>query len=170
MTPRAGCRWVLVALVVAGVVGCGDGGSPQRPEILYGEHECDQCRMIVSEERFAAVALVEGVPHRFDDLGCLARWAAGRELAGASIWVHDAASAEWLEPVEAVFIRSAERVTPMGSGWLAVSPAHAREFRSAGSETLDWNGFRQSAGMSEGAQVGRSPEETRPEGGEDAYR
>jgi copper chaperone NosL len=96
--------------------------------MLYGEQECDRCRMIIGEPRFAsAVVLADGEVRRFDDVGCLREWARDRAPEEISqVWVHDVASGEWRTAGEVVFVRGSLRVTPMGSGWVALAePAGA---------------------------------------------
>jgi len=120
----------LAACLAVGA-GCAREAGLRRPEIRYGEHECDHCRMIVSEERTAAVALFEGEAYRFDDLECVSRWAAGRDVAVERVWVHDAVTLTWLPAGQAVYARATGVITPMGSGWLAFSDAEGFEATEA---------------------------------------
>lgn len=149
----AGRRWrgATVALALVLGVGCAQD-TDLRPEIRYGEHECDRCRMIVSEERTAAVALLEGGAYRFDDLACLGRWANERDLAQARVWVHDAVDLTWLPADQALYAQAPRVVTPMGSGWLAFSDAEGLGvFDVAPREALEWSGFRVETGEDDGA-------------------
>jgi len=112
------------------------------PEILYGEDVCDQCNMIISDERFAAGLVVEVAPdefeHRiFDDIGELLAFekANANELTIAAYYVHDYNSKEWIDGQLAYFIHSTELQTPMGFG-LAAS---AQELE-AEAMAQAWNG------------------------------
>ena len=95
------------------------------PEILYGEDICDQCGMIISDERFAAGVVIETAPsefeHRiFDDIGGMIEFVAeNSDLTIATNYVHDYNSKEWLDAQDAYFIKSDEMVTPMGFGLAA---------------------------------------------------
>ncbi|MEZ4676418.1 MAG: hypothetical protein R2932_19510 [Caldilineaceae bacterium] len=69
---------LIVGILLIVLVACGGATvTPDMPpEILYGEDVCDQCNMIISDERFAAGLVVELEPgefeHRiFDDIGDL---------------------------------------------------------------------------------------------------
>ena len=60
-------------LVLAGLLAaCGSPDPEAPPEIAYGLEECSHCRMIISEERFAAATRTAGgAVARYDDVGCL---------------------------------------------------------------------------------------------------
>ena len=59
--------WVAL-LALAGCGGAADTTQP--PEILYGQDVCDECDMIISEEKYAAAYWTEeGEARRFDDVG-----------------------------------------------------------------------------------------------------
>ena len=127
------------ALVAALVSGCG-GGEPGPPEILYGEDICDHCRMVISEERHAAAARLDGRESRFDDPGCLRAFlASARGETPPRAWLHDETGA-WLTVEEAWIVVDPEGGTPMASGLLAfgsVEEASAAA-RRHGSEPERW--------------------------------
>jgi copper chaperone NosL len=115
--------------------GCGAKEPPLAPpEIVYGEDVCDQCGMIISEERFAAATLVEAdgtvEPRRFDDIGELMDYAGAHpELTVVRWYVHDYDTLEWLEGPAATYVRAADLRTPMGYGLAAFGdPARAAQF------------------------------------------
>ena len=65
-------RWlVLCLLLLLALAACGGGAdTTQPPEILYGQDVCDECDMIISEEKYAAAYwTAEGEARRFDDVG-----------------------------------------------------------------------------------------------------
>lgn len=112
-------RWlVLCLLLLLALAACGGGAdTTQPPEILYGQDVCDECDMIISEEKYAAAYwTAEGEPRRFDDVGEMLVFMADNREPTASIWVHDINSAAWLTAEEAWFVMNSGLRTPMGTG------------------------------------------------------
>ncbi len=109
------CSVVLLILLV----GCGGGAVDGPPEIRYGLEECSYCRMIVSEERFAAALVSETADARFDDVGCLVAWLGERQVVEPAVWVHDHAGGGWIRASAAWLVRDPAGATPMGSGLVA---------------------------------------------------
>jgi hypothetical protein len=67
---------------------CTASDGPVDP--VWGKQPCAHCAMLVTEARFAGQALEKtGARHYFDDLGCLALWMEGKQLAGS--WAYEAA-------------------------------------------------------------------------------
>jgi copper chaperone NosL len=123
-------RHVLSGLLALAPVACDGGDELNPPEIIYGQQECDHCRMIISDERFAAACIVDrgGAEHAalvFDDINCLfdseAEYPADRVLRR---YVHDVNTRAWISAVESVFLLSDRLPTPMASG---VAAAPSRE-------------------------------------------
>jgi hypothetical protein len=72
--------------------------------------------MIISEERYAAAVIHEGIEIlEFDDLGCMLN-SRDRISAEAEIWLHDVASGQWVDGTQAWYLRSEAGLMPMGSG------------------------------------------------------
>ena len=112
-------RWlVLCLLLLLALAACGGGAdTTQPPEILYGQDVCDECDMIISEEKYAAAYwTAEGEARRFDDVGEMLVFMADNREPTASVWVHDINSAEWLLAEEAWFVMNSGLRTPMGTG------------------------------------------------------
>lgn len=133
-----------LSLLLIVLTACGGSAiTPDTPpEILYGEDVCEQCNMIISDERFAAGLVVELEPgtfeHRiFDDIGDLLEYEKvnGDELTIATYYVHDYNSKEWLDGQNAYFIHSDELFTPMGFGLAAVAQKLEAEALAQ-----EWNG------------------------------
>jgi len=131
-------------------VACGKGQSEVKPpEIHYGETECIQCRMIISDARFAAgytYAVSEGryesVP--FDDIGGMLIYASKHpEHQIAAFWVHDFTTEEWIRAQDAFYVFSQHLETPMAFGTAALETREKAEELAAEyhGELLDWDGL-----------------------------
>ena len=117
-------------LAVSGLLlaGCGDGAdTSQPPEILYGQDVCDECNMIISEEKFAsAYWTADGEPRRFDDLGEMMAYLGDHpDETIATAWVHDLNSAAWLAAGDAWYVMNSGLTTPMGTGIVALDSEEA---------------------------------------------
>lgn len=127
--------WVALALGAALAptgAGCGRSDDLGPPQIAYGHAECELCRMIISEEPFAAAAVVvapEGVRKvAFDDIGCLLRFLRDEPPATRVIaYVHDYESGRWIDAGAAAFVRSDDLTTPMASHLAACESPRAAE-------------------------------------------
>lgn len=133
--PRSFAALALLSLLAA----CA-GAPAGPPQVQWGVDECSHCHMILSDQRFAAVARDEGGDEaRFDDLGCMASFFAERSPAGWRTWVHEADGARWLAAEEAWFVRLAGQRSPMGSGLGAFATAEAaRAAAAADSAPARW--------------------------------
>lgn len=134
--------WMGALVAVLGM-GC---SAPETgaPEILYGLEECAHCRMIISEERYAAAIVdASGEVQKYDDLGCILR--SNRKVAAnETVWVHDMETGDWIDGRGAWFIHDPSRMTPMGSG--VVGFARQAQAAARGEEVLDWNGLLAAGG------------------------
>ncbi len=113
----------LFTLILVGVftLGCQSGVQLDKPpDMRYGVDVCDQCRMIISEARFAAAYVTrEGETRRFDDVGGMLLFHNERQEEVAVFWVHDYETEEWLKADQAFFVMSDALTTPMGFGIVA---------------------------------------------------
>lgn len=135
-------------LLVAGgfLAACQGGGDPLAPpDIAYGEDVCDQCGMIISDERFAAAAIVETAAgqteaRRFDDIGDMLAYRHNPEVEVLRWWVHDHDSLEWIDARNATFVQSEAIGSPMGFGLAAFADAAVAEAKRTewGGETFDF--------------------------------
>lgn len=118
-------NWTLT-LWLALLSGCQPAGPGGPPNVRYGEEACANCRMIISDERFAS-ALVgpDGEALKFDDVGCMVLREAEAGQPVASRWVRSFSRPGWLDTRDATFVYSREIASPMGHGLAAVDQAEA---------------------------------------------
>jgi copper chaperone NosL len=118
------------------VAGCNKGGDPTPVAIYPGEDVCETCRMLISDQRFAAECLMKkGRVKKFDDTICMVRYFDMAKTLGTdtrddvrAYFVKDYDSKEWLNAQKAHFVK-ADVTTVMGYGMLAFgSEERAREF------------------------------------------
>ncbi len=126
-------RFAMPLVCLLGVIGgCGRSPDTSPPEIRYGERECDWCRMLVSDERFAAALVFERdgdvTKLAFDDINCVFSYLADHPVAGPYlVYTHDLKTRGWLNARDASFVRSARLETPMASQIAAApDPVQAR--------------------------------------------
>jgi copper chaperone NosL len=114
-------RATLLAVTLSVVVATACGGqSPAPPEVQVDRTACTNCRMLISEPRFAAAYQVqEGGSKVFDDIGCLLEAMRGEKSAVLHYWFRDAAGGEWIEGNNAVFVTGSRIRTPMNGGVVA---------------------------------------------------
>ena len=129
---------------------CAEQREPQPPEIYFGQHECDVCRMIISEDRYAAAIVIQIGPgryehRRFDDIGCLFQFESDEpDHAIAARYVSNARSGQWLDAERAVYLHSMTLKTPMAFHLAAFSTredAAAMQSEHAG-VLIDFNAAR----------------------------
>ncbi|NOX37281.1 MAG: hypothetical protein GXO78_07075 [Calditrichaeota bacterium] len=118
-------RMVLLALgtmLVAFLASCTSSVDKTRPpQIRYGEDPCDECYMLINEERFAAAYITQdGRVRRFDDIGCMLTFLKKHPEAVATFWVVDYQTHMWVDATKAYFVKAKELKSPMGYGLIAV--------------------------------------------------
>ncbi len=118
----------LLALLAVMVMaqGCAKTGDPVPVEIYPEEDVCEMCRMLITDQRFAAECIMrKGRAKKFDDVICMIRYfdmaatlgIAKREDVRA-YFTKDYDSKEWVEASKAYFVK-ANVVTVMGYGVVA---------------------------------------------------
>ena len=104
------------------LVGCHGSDRAGPPIVRYGEEACAHCRMIISDERFAAALVSQtGETAKFDDVGCLLDYRAVHTGPVKRSWVADYQSMQWLDAPQAAYVQSTKLPTPMGFGIAALS-------------------------------------------------
>lgn len=123
--------------------GCRAGTPSGPPSIRYGKDLCTECRMIISEERFAAGATDEaGAAVKFDSVGCLIHFL--RDKPGKRrVWVQRYDSGGWIDARNAFFVLSEKILASMGYG-VAAADSKTDAEQIAGElqgEIVDFNGL-----------------------------
>lgn len=125
MTRARPAALVLGALAIAG---CAReyAWPPPPAEVHFGEDDCAHCRMIVSDEHFAAQRRGrDGSVRIYDDLGCLLADGPSPEPEGVYVRAFDGTG--WVRADRATIVQSADVRSPMGFGLAAfASPDGAR--------------------------------------------
>lgn len=135
----------LMTALLIGLSGCEQGPR----DIRIGEQECDHCRMMVSDERFASQLITgQGRQFAFDSIECLAAYVNdgdGQELDIAGLWVPDFDHrGEWRAAEKAVYLQSDELRSPMALNFSAYADHQTAEDRvdEFGGHILDWQGVQ----------------------------
>lgn len=104
------------------------GNRPPQPVEIEATDICAQCKMAISEKRYAAeMTGADGNAIKFDNVDCMVRYAAAHGLKDkAAAWfVMDSDGREWLDARQAFLVKSATIPGPMGSGVLATKDSTA---------------------------------------------
>jgi copper chaperone NosL len=131
---------VLLAVIVVAQQGCAKTSDPVPVKIYPDEDVCETCRMLITDQRFAAECLMrKGRAKKFDDVICMIRYFDMAATLGIAkrddvraYFVKDYDSKEWVEANKALFVK-ANVVTVMGYGVVSFKSADratqfAREF------------------------------------------
>lgn len=105
--------------------------SQEPATINYGSDECMHCKMMITDNRFAAQIVIEtGKAIKFDSIECMAEYAGSHksELKDARFWVSDFSSpGSWLDVQQANIIKSEVINSPMGASLLAIGNDEAAD-------------------------------------------
>ncbi len=103
--------------------------SQEPVEIHYASDECAHCRMMITDDQFAAQLITEkGKAYKFDAIECLAVYHRKNqsELSGSRLWVSNYNEpGTWLDAVEAQYVKSEVIKSPMGASLLALPTKEA---------------------------------------------
>ena len=119
------------------LIGCSEQAADGPPIIRLGDSVCDQCNMIISDQRWATATVVAGPrgpeARLFDDFNCQVNYEI--EHADATVltrWSCSHATRAWIRTETAYFLISPDLRTPMGSRMAAfASQAEAEAAQSA---------------------------------------
>lgn len=134
---KKGLPVLLLAMVVF-VSGCGSSGPD--PVLLHTDH-CSNCKMGISDTRFAAeIITVKGRVYKFDDWHCMMAWQKQNpNPAVKNFYIHDYVTPHaFLEVSTAFFVRDASVKSPMGGNVAAFSTRGSADSfaASAGTDVL----------------------------------
>lgn len=123
--------FIIASLTIASLFLGGCGSSEVKPIDIFAEDNCAQCRMAVSDERFASEIINDvGDVMKFDDLGCFLKWRTQHpDTRIVATFVKEYDTRQWI-PYERAVIIETDIDTPMGSGKVAFADAtRARAFQ-----------------------------------------
>jgi copper chaperone NosL len=122
--------WLGVALAVA----CARAPDwpPAPAELQLGEDSCAECRMVITEARWAAqLHTPDGAVELFDDLGCLLSRRGSTALDPVGVFVQSDTSPGWTRGDRAYAVHSGEFASPMGYGLAAFPTEEAAAAEAA---------------------------------------
>ena len=156
--------WLVpLALVMAG---CNRPTALVPPQIHYGLETCADCKMIINEAHYAAAIAWQAGPDSpaqissFDDIGCLLSWRQHHpEVQVAATWVKDVKTAQWLNATSAIYLKSDQFSTPMGSGIVAGATDSDFSALPVHGPALNWSNLLKAGKLKAGspAEAGREP-------------
>ncbi|MEW6139892.1 MAG: nitrous oxide reductase accessory protein NosL [Thermodesulfobacteriota bacterium] len=114
---------VVLCSVALGLAACGGGGEAVPVDIHPEEDVCQTCRMLITDQRFAAECVMKkGRAKKFDDPICMIRYFDMAKTLGIAqredvraYFVKDYDTKEWMDAQKAHFVK-ANVVTVMGYG------------------------------------------------------
>lgn len=121
------CSAFLIIFITFILISCGSKRDPKPVEIYPEEDVCETCRMLITDQRFAAEFIPrKGRSKKFDDPICMIRYFDMAKKLDLGItpedvvayYVKDYLTKEWIKAKEATFVR-ADIVTVMGFGVVA---------------------------------------------------
>jgi copper chaperone NosL len=105
------------------MVGCEQRNKEKLPiEVTWDRDLCQECRMVLSDNRYAAqIVDTKGKNFLFDDVGCAVLWLRKKDWRdSARIWVSDYKTSKWIEADKANW-QYGDPHTPMGYGYSATN-------------------------------------------------
>ena len=118
---------LLVASSMIVLAACSES-MPQ--EIAVGKDQCANCKMTISEPKYATQLITEkGRLYKFDDISCMNDYeVSNTESTGnAKTYVADFSSGEFIEKTTATFIKGGDIKSPMGGNTQAYKDKAAAE-------------------------------------------
>ena len=106
---------------------CAETG-PQ--DIAVGKDQCDNCKMTISEPKYATQLITEkGRLYKFDDISCLTDYETSNteSTTNAKTYVADFPSGKFIERSTATFIKGGDIKSPMGGNTQAFQDKAAAE-------------------------------------------
>ena len=104
---------IIIASVIA-MMSCQKSGPK---EIIAGKDQCDNCKMTITEVKYATELITEkGRAYKFDDLSCMTMYENSNpdKAKNAKTYVIDFPTGKFLEKAKAYFIKGGNIKSPMG--------------------------------------------------------
>ena len=121
-----------LCVVLAGACTRAPDWPPEPAELHLGEEACAECRMVVSEARWAAqLRTPDGAVKFFDDLGCLLKHRRGAAPDPSGVFVLTGEPTRWTRGKGAWVVRADDFPSPMGYGLAAFPARQAAEAEAA---------------------------------------
>lgn len=115
-------------LLVAALAGCQGDDGRHPPTVRFGHEACAHCRMIISDDRYAAACVTEsGEARKFDEISCLIAHRDEHPEPVKRCWVRSYRPPGWLDASQASFVHSRKLPTPMGAGIAALATTQDAE-------------------------------------------
>lgn len=114
----------LILLILLYLLSGCSSNNEQQHEIIPDISSCSQCKMLISDERFAAY-LTTDQTYLFDDFGCMIRYMKTQNTAPVHAGLMNYENKMWLNADSALIIKNAKYSTPMNYGFIAVSASSA---------------------------------------------
>lgn len=118
---------LLMAIGMMTLVACAESG-PQ--EIKVGKDQCENCKMTITEPKYATQLLTEkGRNYKFDDISCMKDYESSNSdaIGNAKTYVVDFPSGAFIETNTATFIKGGDIKSPMGGNMQAYKDKAAAE-------------------------------------------
>ena len=118
---------LLLASSIIVLAACAETG-PQ--EIAVGKDQCDNCKMTISEPKYATQLITEkGRLYKFDDISCLKDYETSNteSTTNSKTYVADFPSGKFIESSTATFIKGGDIKSPMGGNTQAYQDKAAAE-------------------------------------------
>jgi copper chaperone NosL len=109
--------FIIIAFIITG---CIKSVPDKPPVIMAGKDACDNCFMLINENKYAAsIWLSNGEAKRFDDIGCMMNYVHQKNSNVIAYWVYDYNTGQPVRAERSFFISTDSLTTPMGSGLIA---------------------------------------------------
>lgn len=107
-------KTLIIAGSVLAILSCQKSGPK---DFVLGKDQCDNCRMTITEQKYAAQLLTEkGRAYKFDDISCMTMYENSNpdKANNAKTYVIDFPSGKFLEKSKATLIKGGNIKSPMG--------------------------------------------------------
>ena len=124
-------KTIILAFSVLAILSCQKSGPK---EFALGKDQCDNCRMTITEHKYATQLLTEkGRAYKFDDISCMTMYESSNpdKAVNSKMYVIDFPSGSFLEKARAIFIKGGSIKSPMGGNTQAFRDKAAAEKAAA---------------------------------------